>query len=1558
MIDLEDIHDLCSAQNSDVRAKAAEALGSAFLHFQNKQTAQRAWEDLHRLVEDKNSEVRSKAAEALASAYPHIRESRQQAWDDLIKLINDRNSDVKHKASSALRPVFPHVPDKRKAWDDLIKLRINTDHFVRGGADSVINRDSTFNYVPDKQKVWDDLVKYGALEALCNLFYNDLFHQVPDKQKAWSDFIDLITGNSDAKYKITHLINSAFRYVPDKQKAWNDLIKLTKNKNEYVRSEVLSSLNSAFSHFPDKQRAWDELIKLTTYEDQDVRNWATNALGSALPDVPDKQQAWSDLNKLTNSEYRYVRQQAATIIGSTFSQISDKKQAWSELHKLTIDENSDVRSKAASALGSAFSYVPDKQQAWDDLFKLIKDEDSYVRSIATSALGFAYPYADDKQKVWNVLHRLTLDNDGGVRSMAAKAISCAFSHIPNKKHAWDDIIILANDEFSGVRSSAVDVIYNVLTDLPDEDKQHAWKDLIELTNTEGEYLQHEIEIEEMWSEIDHSDEDDWQVFEDEHIYNEIFTSLCSAFSLVPDKQQAWEDLNRSLYEYSKSAVIMNISRHGFSNIPDKQQVWNYLLTLINDENSSSRLSVVGTLYSIYSQMSDKEEVWNDSMRLTTHQYEDVRAYAYQILGEMSVPLASMANNDEDYKKELQKTIVFFDKANQESPCWIQSPSHFYLPLYRSFYAIVFTKQEIKEEDLEFLHLKYYIGGRISKLLFKIVENLANALKHVLSLGHLDLDAKRDELNSYEIYGDHALEYMSQYSKHTKEHINKHLNHAAELMREAEKEIPVEIEVMRKGQLILERKLVEIFKEIDNTIHNNFKEPFSPNIYYENWKLNIKFEDPKKVKGKLTIKAGNRILLDRHLTRQEIESNLIEINYLENKYFPEGKDQISIISSEHTKPILRSIDYLETMSDEKIRILQCDLCNNVSINNNLRVASVQLKYHVYEENSVMKIITGDAYFNKIMKILEVLKDKTDIIVFPEFSIPFDALYILQRYSDENSIIIVAGSHYVTDENLGKYRYFFSRDFGQEDLRKNISPIVIPFSPIIHNEKLLGAQDERGVYSKVGMKAGNVNHIIKLHDELRIGIMICYEFLNNDMRRRLNSVCNVLLVPQTNPKPERFYTTAKGDTKNNLSSKRWTYIMSNGIFTQGDDKEVFGGCTGIVSTLEKYPYKGWDQGIVRPIDNKMEQFVLLMSINTSFDHMVDRGSGQVPLTTGIIYIFEESEIISNLNNEGRRFIQLLEAIENCENKEELKELLNDEKNNAIIKVFSPLMHKYIQNLKELTLKEIKDKCHFILVTSKITDECKIFPIPLKSESLVKSKIDHSKEEYVDAYIAFKKAHIAEFETDSDDEFDGESDDEPDDSTNWYNKWVYLFNHSKYQDALKPIEKALNIKPNDEDYWFSKGLTLLILCKYKESLKAFEKALEVRPDLEIRWGRIWFNKGLALSGLSKYEEALKAYEKAIRIQHDYESAWSEKGMVLLNLGRYEEALNSIEKALEIKPDYEWAWYNRACYYSHVKNVEEAIYNLQRSIELNSSLREKARNDNKFNKLRLSPNFIKITE
>ena len=322
---------------------------------------------------------------------------------------------------------------------------------------------------------------------------------------------------------------------------------------------------------------------------------------------------------------------------------------------------------------------------------------------------------------------------------------------------------MISDEDSEVRFYTASALGSAFSDVPD--KQQAWNDLHKLTNDAS------------WS-----------------VKSSAAFALGSAFSDVPDKQQAWNDLHRLTNDEDNIVRSNSANALGFafSRMPDKQQAWNDLHKLTLDEDIDVRGRAAVALCSAFSHVPYKQQARNDLHRLTSDKDNYVRTFSNHSLGRVSIFMASQAETDEDYKKELEKAIEYFEKAAQDSSRG-DNPSRFCLPFYRSFYTIIFKKQEAKEEVNKYLEeAKAAIeGSQSKKQLFEAVENLSDALKEVQNLGSLDLLGMKCELNFYRKYCDHA----------------------AELMKDVSKKSPFATEVLIKGLPILDRNLKKLIEEI-------------------------------------------------------------------------------------------------------------------------------------------------------------------------------------------------------------------------------------------------------------------------------------------------------------------------------------------------------------------------------------------------------------------------------------------------------------------------------------------------------------------------------------------------------------------------------------------------------------------------------------------------------------------------------------------------------------------------------------------------------------------------
>ncbi|MDQ1251840.1 MAG: hypothetical protein QG646_951 [Euryarchaeota archaeon] len=253
-----------------------------------------------------------------------------------------------------------------------------------------------------------------------------------------------------------------------------------------------------------------------------------------------------------------------------------------------------------------------------------------------------------------------------------------------------------------------------------------------------------------------------------------------------------KDENKSVRS-SAIASIVSV----FPHIPNKEQAWEVLHGLTNSEDSFKRNCGALALGSVFSHLINKQELMDDLLRLSADGDRTVRMNANHSLGKISILKASQENNPEDYRKELERAIIYFEQASKESIK--PNPAEFCLPFYRSFHAILFEREEAREEVDKCLAETKEVtrGSKRRELLFEAVKNLSNALKEVQKLEDLDLEAKKEELNFYRKYCDRA----------------------AELMRDTEEEAPFATATMRKGLPILDRKIKSLLEEIQEKAKN-------------------------------------------------------------------------------------------------------------------------------------------------------------------------------------------------------------------------------------------------------------------------------------------------------------------------------------------------------------------------------------------------------------------------------------------------------------------------------------------------------------------------------------------------------------------------------------------------------------------------------------------------------------------------------------------------------------------------------------------------------------------
>lgn len=349
---------------------------------------------------------------------------------------------------------------------------------------------------------------------------------------------------------------------------------------------------------------------------------------------------------------------------------------------------------------------------------------------------------------------------------------------------------------------------------------------------------------------------------------------------------------------------------------------------------------------------------------------------------------------------------------------------------------------------------------------------------------------------------------------------------------------------------------------------------------------------------------------------------------------------------------------------------------------LSLATVQIQYELEHNENIWKLVWDERYRQKIQRILNFLDGKVSCIVFPEFSIPFEMLEDLKRYSDNKKTVIIAGSHYVKRKNIKHYKQLFEYEFGDKDVRKSICPLLVPGQKIYHIEKINPSQEEDIGYDEVGMKRGDIQGIFSL-GKYDMGILVCSDFISPDLRSRILQKTNIVFVPQFNARMERFYRLADSEFHNpNNLLKLILLVNATGTMAAGGSA-IFMNLGKVHQNVSKQKY-GYD---FTSLLTSKEKTILYLKVN------MDYVSGRTPsVWTAEQHPVDYQEI--PIIKKQKNISKVLASIQEANDIHTCCTVLNDATNRDILKKSSDILFKK-SDIANLTLDEIKERFMAVLV-----------------------------------------------------------------------------------------------------------------------------------------------------------------------------------------------------------------------------------------------------------------------
>ena len=293
---------------------------------------------------------------------------------------------------------------------------------------------------------------------------------------------------------------------------------------------------------------------------------------------------------------------------------------------------------------------------------------------------------------------------------------------------------------------------------------------------------------------------------------EAVKQLRHNFAKLPDKEGAWNDLiqlamgDRSILALGERVSLFEaqcvqldaVDALGdvFQYIHDKKRIWKDLIRVTQSDpnaidDGGVKWHAVCVLDAVFQQYPDKEHALKDLHRFAYDKDSYVRASANYSLGKAHIFKATETEGEEDFRKEINNALNFFEKSSSETDYF--NPSSFCLPFYRSFYTITFEKARAEDEVRKYLaEAKSASEGSQSKEhLLEATENLAKALSEAQSLREAKLDDIQHNLNTCRQYCDRA----------------------ADLIGDAAEGAPDAARVLWRGLPIVDQKIKELLAEV-------------------------------------------------------------------------------------------------------------------------------------------------------------------------------------------------------------------------------------------------------------------------------------------------------------------------------------------------------------------------------------------------------------------------------------------------------------------------------------------------------------------------------------------------------------------------------------------------------------------------------------------------------------------------------------------------------------------------------------------------------------------------
>lgn len=177
-----------------------------------------------------------------------------------------------------------------------------------------------------------------------------------------------------------------------------------------------------------------------------------------------------------------------------------------------------------------------------------------------------------------------------------------------------------------------------------------------------------------------------------------------------------------------------------------------------------------------------------------------------------------------------------------------------------------------------------------------------------------------------------------------------------------------------------------------------------------------------------------------------------------------------------------------------------------------------------------------------------------------------------------------------------------------------------------------------------------------------------------------------------------------------------------------------------------------------------------------------------------------------------------------------------------------------------------------------------------------------------------------------------------------------YDDYKINDKDETKEENKYSSKENELYSKAYELFFSHDYVAAINEASILLNEFPNNTMGYNI----RGIAKAYNGDFDGGINDINKSLSINNNYGYARFNKALTYELYGKMDEALEWYNKALEIE-DYEWSYYGIASIYGRRGDIKNTIIYLNKAIQMNASVKEIAKSEHDFDKIRNSEEFQK---